>query len=72
MLQNPDRPWRLMSFTLLDGVDLVVLCGGEPSLAMVQGQLIAQHWVPLSGNLQQSRNTSLRGTRRGWGRARAR
>eukprot|EP00042_Codosiga_hollandica_P054716 m.747620 g.747620 ORF g.747620 m.747620 type:complete len:448 (-) comp58964_c0_seq2:107-1450(-) len=41
---SPDQPFRLVSCLLLEGVEVVALCGPEPSLAEITSEIVAPHW----------------------------
>ncbi|XP_064415622.1 protein fuzzy homolog isoform X2 [Latimeria chalumnae] len=44
---SPTVPHRFLSFQLLPGVDVCVLCGPTPSLQEVENELVERFWKPL-------------------------
>ncbi|XP_059809444.1 protein fuzzy homolog isoform X4 [Hypanus sabinus] len=44
---SPTVPHRLLTFQLVPGVDVCLLCGPTPSLQQVQSELVERFWSPL-------------------------
>uniref|UniRef100_UPI00398EADF2 protein fuzzy homolog isoform X2 n=1 Tax=Pristiophorus japonicus TaxID=55135 RepID=UPI00398EADF2 len=44
---SPTVPHRLMTFQLVPGVEVCLLCGPTPSLQQVQAELVERFWSPL-------------------------
>ncbi|XP_066917114.1 protein fuzzy homolog [Clytia hemisphaerica] len=44
---SPVVPHRLITVTLIDHVQIAIVCGPEPSLHEIQNKLIVHYWLPL-------------------------
>lgn len=57
---SPTVPHRLLTFQLVPGVDVCVLCGPSPSLQKVESELVERFWKPVVDPLKSCLRVQLR------------
>ncbi|XP_077115871.1 protein fuzzy homolog [Ranitomeya variabilis] len=57
---SPTVPHRLLTFQLVPGIDVCVLCGPSPSLQKVQSELVERFWKPVVDPLKACLRVQLR------------
>ncbi|XP_075696306.1 protein fuzzy homolog isoform X2 [Rhinoderma darwinii] len=57
---SPTVPHRLLTFQLVPGVDVCVLCGPTPSLQKVESELVERFWKPVVDPLKSCLRVQLR------------
>ncbi|XP_078511374.1 protein fuzzy homolog isoform X2 [Lissotriton helveticus] len=57
---SPTVPHRLLTFQLVPGVDVCVLCGPTPSLQKVETELVERYWRPLQDPVKACLRVQLR------------
>ncbi|KAM3921083.1 protein fuzzy homolog isoform 2-T2 [Leptodactylus fuscus] len=57
---SPTVPHRLLTFQLVPGVDVCVLCGPSPSLQKVESELVERFWKPVVDPLKACLRVQLR------------
>uniref|UniRef100_A0A8C4R580 Uncharacterized protein n=1 Tax=Eptatretus burgeri TaxID=7764 RepID=A0A8C4R580_EPTBU len=58
---SPNVPYRLLTFLLLPGVEVCLLCGSQPSLLHIENELVERFWRPAFDALQLGPALSHRG-----------
>uniref|UniRef100_UPI00358F0015 protein fuzzy homolog isoform X2 n=2 Tax=Myxine glutinosa TaxID=7769 RepID=UPI00358F0015 len=58
---SPNVPYRLLTFLLLPGVEVCLLCGPQPSLLHIENELLERFWRPAFDTLQLGPALSQRG-----------
>ncbi|XP_077169896.1 protein fuzzy homolog [Paroedura picta] len=57
---SPTVPHRFLTFQLVPGLEVVLLCGPSPSLQYLADELVKQFWLPLLDLLKQTARASPR------------
>ncbi|XP_075045660.1 protein fuzzy homolog isoform X2 [Mixophyes fleayi] len=57
---SPTVPHRLLTFQLVPGVDVCVLCGPSPSLQKVESELVERFWKPVVDPIKSCLRVQLR------------